>query len=370
MFAQNSQWPGCSGWRRSARRRSARTPSRFFPPPARARDLQHLVAVVGRAVHEAHEHGAPVTWARGTAPGSSPAWRPRKGTWTARAWSLSSGGASIAIVTTSLARNTAAASTATWPAGHRSMFGPCRGAHRPEIEVREPPLGGWRGPARSFTTSADGGDREAAGVQHRHSAVLGAEWPVQGSLPCRGQRGLRCSRPRISTTRRSGLPLPQPLHVDRLAGGEPEPLPGHLLRRRRAQLVPEHQPQVRAITVLFPSWRRKSRSAPQRGIPCRPKANGGRARTGASCRESHIFFVAPPTFRAAVTHVRPATSPASTRGGRRGIVFTLAKIIQDQVHVTHSKPEPLFFADHQPAAGSANRGSTSPPLCIVRPRRT
>jgi len=39
-------------------------------------------------------------------------------------------------------------------------------------------------------------------------------------------------------------PAPQPLHVDRTAGEEPEPVPDYLLRRRRAELVPEHQPHV------------------------------------------------------------------------------------------------------------------------------
>jgi hypothetical protein len=71
--------------------------------------------------------GAPVSWARTTTPGSSWARRPRKGTSTARARSLSSGGASIEIDTTSLARSAAAASTATWGRpGHGSMFGRCR----------------------------------------------------------------------------------------------------------------------------------------------------------------------------------------------------------------------------------------------------
>ena len=40
-------------------------------------------------------------------------------------------------------------------------------------------------------------------------------------------------------------PVPQPLHVEPPGQEQqPEPLPGHLLRRRRAQLVSEHQPQV------------------------------------------------------------------------------------------------------------------------------
>lgn len=53
--------------------------------------------------------GAPVSCARPMTPGSSVACRPRKGILIARAWSASSGGASLAIVTTSLARSATAA---------------------------------------------------------------------------------------------------------------------------------------------------------------------------------------------------------------------------------------------------------------------
>ena len=72
--------------------------------------------------------GAPVIWARVTTPGSSLARLPRNGTSTVRARSLSSGGASIEIVTTSLARSAAAASAAT--------------SNRPgQDQAPEPPLG-------------------------------------------------------------------------------------------------------------------------------------------------------------------------------------------------------------------------------------
>src|ERR1700727_279910 len=89
--------------------------------------------------------GAPVTWARVTTPGSSRARRPRKGTSTARARSCSSGGAAVEIDTPSVARG---------PEAHG-------------VVVKRIVVVGVPG--------SDVGDGEAAGVQHRQPAGVGAE---------------------------------------------------------------------------------------------------------------------------------------------------------------------------------------------------
>ncbi len=47
-------------------------------------------------------------------------------------------------------------------------------------------------------------------------------------------------------------PVAQPHHVDRLAGVEPEPLPGQPLRVVLVDLVPEQLPQVAYQLGAFP----------------------------------------------------------------------------------------------------------------------
>src|SRR5580704_8231614 len=164
--------------------------------------------------------GAPVSRASVTMPGISLAWCPRKRTSTARALSLSSGGASIEIVTTSLARSAEAASAAT----------STRPGHHP---VPEPPL--ERGhPGRVLVLPApDRGDRDAAAVQHGQGAVVRAKvGAAENRSLATGQRGFQVL-PALDLDQppqRPG-PVPQPRHVDRLAGGEAEPVTGRLPRR-------------------------------------------------------------------------------------------------------------------------------------------
>ena len=84
----------------------------------------------------------------------------------------------------------------------------------------------------------------------------------------------RCSRPRILDQPPQGpCPVPQPLHIDRPAGGEPEPVPDYLLRRRRAELVTEHQPHVACHLGACPGLATEEQVA----IPaCDAVAQGGR----------------------------------------------------------------------------------------------
>ena len=87
-----------------------------------------------------------------------------------------------------------------------------------------------------------------------------------GSL-ARGQRRLQVFPPAyLDQPPQRPRPVPQPLHVDHLAGGEPEPVPGHLLRRRRAELVPEHQLHVTCHLGALPAWHRKSQSPRQHAM--------------------------------------------------------------------------------------------------------
>ena len=101
-----------------------------------------------------------------------------------------------------------------------------------------------------------------------------------GSLACRQCRLQVFPPTDLDQPPQGPCPVPQPLHVDRPAGGEPEPVPGYLLRRRRAELVTEHQPHVACHLGACPGLATEEQVA----IPaCDAVAQGGRqaARAGA-----------------------------------------------------------------------------------------
>ena len=120
-----------------------------------------------------------------------------------------------------------------------------------------------------------------------------------------GQGGLQVFPPAdLDQPPQGPRPAPQPLHVDRLAGGEPEPVPGHLLRRRRAELVPEHQPQVACQLGALPGLAPEEPVAAPAGDAV---AEGGRqaGQDRRDCRPvGHAFRAAQQASPAALSPMR------------------------------------------------------------------
>ena len=127
-----SQSPQLAGFLRMAALTSAAqrsNPVWISPSTGTGAEIcQHLMAVVGRAVLETHEQRRAGQLGESHRPWEQPGLAAEEGNLDgAGPVALMIGGASIAIVTTSLARSAAAASTATWGRpGHGSIFGRCR----------------------------------------------------------------------------------------------------------------------------------------------------------------------------------------------------------------------------------------------------
>ena len=106
-------------------------------------------------------------------------------------------------------------------------------------------------------------------------------------------------------------PAPQSHHVDRLAGGEPEPGSGELLRSAWAEFVPEQLPQVMYQRGAFP--------VPGPEVPVAAPAGDaiaqGCGKAGHDGRRhrpvGHAFHGAQQPLRAALIHVRPLLSRLS-----------------------------------------------------------
>ena len=111
-------------------------------------------------------------------------------------------------------------------------------------------------------------------------------------------------------------PVPQPHHVDCLAGGEPEPLPGQPTRADSIELISQQSPQVAHQRGAFP--------VPMPELPVAPPACDavaqGRGKAGDERRHGRpvgcTFHTAQQPRRPAFTHVRPPAFLAPVPAGR------------------------------------------------------